>query len=172
MKLLITGALAVMLTGAGPAAAPPLSRAAQDGVDHGFKTCAPAVDMLVKFIHPDDEAYAVVSTWSRTHPDEGTFNVVTVQHDDEGDLISSVSGLRNVRGSCDVNFTQSAALVDTSCAELRKLAFKDWKAGDRLIQTDVFEDKTAPGMSAFLTPLKNGGCLVTRQYLLTGYSQE
>jgi hypothetical protein len=150
------------------AAEPPLSRAVQAGVDHGFKACAGAMDEYVKYLHENDDTYDHLGTWSKAHPDKYMFSTIISDPTSESDVVSSVSAVRNADGQCDVTFVQVVPFVDKPCAQLRETVFKDWKYYDVISKSTVLEESDFVGSYVILTPLKTGGCQVLKHFLGLG----
>lgn len=136
-----------------------LSRAVQQGYDAGWHDCAAALDKFVRFVHENDQSYAMFGHWAAEHPDKRMFTTVTL-----GDgAVTSFSASRNTDGTCDVAVTEVIVFNDT-CKKIADDTFKDWKKSGDLGGATVYEDPTTSSANVFLTPLA-AGCLMTKQLL-------
>jgi hypothetical protein len=136
---------------------PAHTRAVQQGYDEGWHDCAPALDKVIKFIHPDDNAYAMFGHWSKDAPNTSMFTTLTK----EGQLVTTFSATKNTAGSCDVVVTQIGVSGD-SCTKVHDDDFKDWKSYGDLDGSPIYEDPTAANDLIILTPIA-AGCLLTKQ---------
>ncbi len=157
-------ALALMLNlpAAVQAAEPPLSRAVRQGADKGFKTCAPAMDRIVRFLHEDDEAYTHLGVWSTTDTDKSSFTTLTLQEFEDGRRINHVSAVQNAAGKCDTSFLSVIPVLTQTCAKLLQTEFRDWNFYAKMGEANVYEEPGNAGSNAMLAPLGEG-CLLIRQ---------
>ena len=164
MKRVVIAAVVCAIASASQAQ-PKLSRAVQQGFDHGFVTCAPALDQMVKFVNENDDDYAYLGVWSVKDPDKSAFDTVTSTKDVSGNVITTFSAVPNRAGSCDVTFTMIVNSIERTCAQLRDTTFKDWKFYDDMAGPAVYEISNDIGEDVILSPIPSGGCLIVRHYV-------
>ncbi len=163
-----TAGLAVMIASlAAPSAysADPLSKAVQQGYDHGFHDCARALDFYVRFVHKDD-LYADLGQWATTLPNNKMFSSTTSAPFPGGNAITTFSASKNTAGKCDVTFTE-VFYSQESCLKIRENTFKDWKYYRDLAGSAVLEDSTDVGDDIILTNTPNNTCLVVKHEVAT-----
>ena len=132
MKPFTAAAVAILLansaTAAEPGTAAPFSPPVQEGVDHGFKDCAATVDKAIKRLREGDGgdgAPHYVDHWNPEGADGSLFNIVVIAAQGEGDVVSTVTAVRNASGSCDVMQTLVFP-VPATCPEVRTDVFSHW----------------------------------------------
>jgi len=160
---------ALLLSVAATAGAEEISRAIQQGIDKGFKTCAPSLDAFVKHVHSDDSKYAHLGTWSKADADRRLFNTLTIQPYADGASFAVFSGVRGLSGNCDAAMTQVLPVLGSSCTSLRETTFKTWKYLQDLGGVPIYEPVGDESTSVLLAPLGTSGCLVIKNAV--GYQQ-
>lgn len=143
-----------------------LSSAVQQGVDKGFKTCAPTMDRAVKLVNEDESKYAHLGTWNLGAPDSRVFNTLTIQPYSDGTSFASVTGVQNHAGECDTVLTQVFPVLRSSCTSLRETTFKGWKYLQDLGGVPLFEPPDDQSTTVILAPLGTGGCLIIKSAVL------
>lgn len=157
-----------LVSAAGGAFAQDAARAVQQGIEKGFRTCAPLMDRMLKFVHSDDSKYAHLGTWNKGSPDRKTFNTVTVEPYTDGATFTSFSAVRNQADECDVVMTQVIPVLGRSCNALRETTFKGWKYLQDLGGVPLFEPSDDESTTVFLSPLGNTGCLIIKSAVVYG----
>lgn len=164
--MLFKRAVAVVLSiAAANAESQGTTRAVQQGMDKGFKTCAPAVDNLVKQVHGDDSKYAHLGTWNKSDADRRSFNTLTIQSYSDGTSFAAFSGVRSLSGSCDAAMMQVLPIQGSSCTALRETMFKGWKYLQDLGGVPLFEPEGDESTTVLLAPLGASGCLIIKHYI-------
>ena len=141
----------------------PMSRAVQAGQAAGFRDCAADLDAAVKFVHPDDQAYGHLGTWSKADANKEAFNTIT----SDRQSLTSFTGVRTASGKCDTVFTQIVPAAK-SCEDLQKGELKDWRFSGELNGAAVFEDPGTPGMNLLLVATGRRTCLIVKQAVFYG----
>jgi hypothetical protein len=150
---------------AAPGAAPAApSRAVQQGMEHGFRDCAPDLDQAVKLVHEDDDAYAHMGTWSTANGNGELFNSLTAA---PGSGVTSFTGVKTAAGKCNTTITQVVP-TDLSCEEAQKTGFKDWKAVGDLRGLPLLEDPTTPAVNVLMIATSKKTCLIIKHAVFFG----
>ena len=169
MKPFTAAAVAILLansaTAAEPGTAAPFSPPVQEGVDHGFKDCAATVDKAIKRLREGDGgdgAPHYVDHWNPEGADGSLFNIVVIAAQGEGDVVSTVTAVRNASGSCDVMQTLVFP-VPATCPEVRTDVFSHWTHAETASRSILLSDEG--GGSVVLTPIPGGWCNVVKQVI-------
>lgn len=167
MNKLLIACFCLSLSAAAWAADAP-SRAVQQGMDKGFKTCAGALDILVKSANEDDTKYGHLGVWSVAAVDSHVFDTTTIQPFSDGTQIVAYSAVRSAEGKCDLTMTQILPVTKSSCTTLRESIFKDWKFLQDLGGVPLYERADSPSLTVLLSPLSANGCLIVKRYVAFG----
>jgi hypothetical protein len=161
--LAIAMALSLATTGSFAQTAEPQTRVTKELASEGVKDCIPQVDRWVKFIEPDDGAYAYETVYKKDAPNGGLATVTLVDNLSDGEVVTTLHAIPTASKKCDVAFTVMYGQPGRSCSELREKDFKDLKFSQTLGTVVVLEADAGPAEELLLTPLSNGGCQVVRR---------
>jgi hypothetical protein len=145
---------------------PPKTNALQDIYQGGFKACAPAMEKMVRLIHPDDAAYANLGMWSMDKTDSQMATAVTSERLEGGHAVTTFSAVKTAAGSCDVSVTYVETDLAEACAHVRENAYKAWKYVGDFNDATIYQDPTTPNSKLVLTPA-GSGCLIVKS--IVGY---
>src|SRR5690348_4982179 len=120
-------AIAPLGTTTNTAPAPAFSRSVQQGYDHGWKDCAPALDKFVRFVYKDDKQYAMLGNWSPSNPNGSMFSSLTIG----AGVMVNFSAAKNTHGTCDVAITE-VILSGDNCDKFHDAQIKTWTYFDKL----------------------------------------
>jgi hypothetical protein len=128
----------------------------------GFKKCSPEVGKVVRWIHEDDSKYAFVSTWNEKEPNQRSAFAATTERYADGEMVTTFSASPDISGKCSVSATQVFTSAK-NCPVLREETFKTWKFLLDMGATSAYERENEKESTVFLTPMRNGGCMVVKQ---------
>ena len=136
------------------------SAAVRQGMEKGFRTCAAEMDRVVRDVAKDDGAH--LGTWNTQAPDDRMFNTLLVRTYSDGNMLVTVTAVKNALGKCDVTMTQAFSLPAKPCPTLRETILKGWKFFSDVGGLPVYEHPDNPSLNATLAPIGVTGCLVVR----------
>ncbi|MDP3749610.1 MAG: hypothetical protein Q8Q88_21475 [Phenylobacterium sp.] len=156
--------VSVLLAATPGASQAPYSRAVEQGVSHGFKDCAPALDRYVRSIEKDDTDYAHVGIWDKGSPNRHAFHTITSDRSGNNVAITAFSAAKNVAGGCDVAAIQILH-VSMTCAEFRETVGKKWRFYSALGGSSAYKSPDSDGVMVILSDVSGGHCLLVKQTL-------
>ena len=140
------------------------SAASQQLEQKGFVRCAKATASVLDFLY-EKQAYGYVNVWHVASPDSHLASTLTARQFPDGQGVASVVSAPTAAGTCDTAFSQVVALAQP-CSQIQAGAFREWRKSADLSGVPVFQDPTAPNITAMLFPTGAASCLVVKSGVL------